>query len=193
MARHVFFSFHYQDVIDFRANVVRNHWTTKPDRRSAGFFDKSVWETAKKDSPLAVKRLVNKAITGTSRTAVLIGTETAYRPWVRYEIFRSLFAGNQIVGVHINGIKGRDQRTKAKGPSPFVALGLYYSDDGQKVTPCHLSGGSWHEFTEHPPYALKGRAPHDRWGRVFSLRGLGWHEYDWTADEGYANFASWVA
>ena len=29
MARRVFFSFHYQDVIDFRANVVRNHWLTK--------------------------------------------------------------------------------------------------------------------------------------------------------------------
>lgn len=25
MAKRVFFSFHYQDVIDFRANVVRNH------------------------------------------------------------------------------------------------------------------------------------------------------------------------
>lgn len=29
MAKRVFFSFHYQDVIDFRANVVRQHKTTK--------------------------------------------------------------------------------------------------------------------------------------------------------------------
>jgi len=48
MAKRVFFSFHYQDVIDFRANVVRKHWLTKRDREAAGFFDASVWETAKK-------------------------------------------------------------------------------------------------------------------------------------------------
>jgi hypothetical protein len=35
MAKRVFFSFHYQDVIDFRANVVRNHWLTKKDRKDA--------------------------------------------------------------------------------------------------------------------------------------------------------------
>ncbi len=51
MARRVFFSLHYQDVvIDFRANVVRNHWLTKPDRKDAGLFDASVWEKEKKES-----------------------------------------------------------------------------------------------------------------------------------------------
>ena len=44
MAKRVFFSFHYQDVIDFRANAVRNHWLTKADLEDAGFFDVSVWE-----------------------------------------------------------------------------------------------------------------------------------------------------
>jgi hypothetical protein len=51
MAKRIFFSFHYQDVIDFRANTVRNHWLLKKDREDAGFFDASVWEKAKKDSP----------------------------------------------------------------------------------------------------------------------------------------------
>lgn len=51
--------FHYQDVIDFRANVVRNHWLTKPDREEAGFFDASIWEKAKKTGALALKRLGN--------------------------------------------------------------------------------------------------------------------------------------
>ena len=46
MAKRVFFSFHYQDVIDFRANVVRNHKTTKHE--GAGYFDASIWEDAKK-------------------------------------------------------------------------------------------------------------------------------------------------
>ena len=44
MANSVFFSFHYQDVIEFRANVVRNHWVAKADRVAAGFYDASIWE-----------------------------------------------------------------------------------------------------------------------------------------------------
>ena len=62
MAKRVFFSFHYQDVIDFRANVVRNHWLTKDDRESAGFFDASIWESAKKEGSMAMKRLINKGL-----------------------------------------------------------------------------------------------------------------------------------
>lgn len=54
MAKRVFFSFHYQDVIDFRANVVRNHWVTK-DREEAGYFDASIWEEAQKKGDLALK------------------------------------------------------------------------------------------------------------------------------------------
>ncbi len=96
MAKRVFFSFHYQDVADFRANVVRQHWMTKPDRESAGFFDASVWETAKKTGSIAVKRLVNGGLDGTSVTCVLVGTETYQRPWVRYELLKSVSAGGII-------------------------------------------------------------------------------------------------
>ena len=41
MAKRVLFGFHYQDVIDFRANVVRGHWLTKPDREAAGLLSPS--------------------------------------------------------------------------------------------------------------------------------------------------------
>ena len=43
MASRVFFSFHYEDVKTFRADVVRNHSVTK-ERGEAGFFDASIWE-----------------------------------------------------------------------------------------------------------------------------------------------------
>lgn len=96
MAKKVFFSFHYQDVIDFRANVVRNHWLTKPDRQAAGFFDSSIWESAKKTSDLALKRLINSGLDNTSNTCVLVGTDTFNRRWVSYEIMKSLEKGNHI-------------------------------------------------------------------------------------------------
>ena len=72
MPKRVYFAFHYQDVIDFRANVVRNH--NFLDVESAGYYDHSIWEEAKKTSPLALKRLINAELQNTSVTAVLIGT-----------------------------------------------------------------------------------------------------------------------
>jgi len=88
MAKRVFFSFHHDDVKSFRANVVRQHWVTKPNRDVAGFFDASIWEKAKKEGSTALKRMINSGLKNTSNTCVLIGTGTYKRPWVRYEIFK---------------------------------------------------------------------------------------------------------
>src|SRR6202047_946436 len=82
MAKRVYFAFHYQDVIDFRANVVRKH-NFIGGVESAGYYDHSIWEEAKKTSPLALKRLINAELQNTSVTVVLIGTHTWARRWVR--------------------------------------------------------------------------------------------------------------
>lgn len=132
MARRVFFSFHYKDVIEFRANVVRKHWVAKPDREEAGYFDASIWEEAQKTNNLGLTRLINGALENTSATCVLVGSQTYARPWVRYEIVKSISRGNHVFAVHINKIKGKDQLTKSNGPNPFDFLSLRYSDDGKK-------------------------------------------------------------
>jgi hypothetical protein len=148
MAKRVFFSFHYQDVADFRANVVRTHWLTKPDRDSAGFFDASVWESAKRTGPIAVKRLINTAIDGTTVTCVLIGSETYARPWVRYEILKSFKKGNRLIAVQINSIKDKYQRTKPKGPNPLEYVGVTFSDLGDRMTLHAQRYGKWVEYSE---------------------------------------------
>jgi hypothetical protein len=194
MAKRVFFSFHYQDVSDFRANVVRNHWLTKPDRAAAGFFDASIWEQAKKESSIALKRMINSEIENTSVTCVLIGTYTYERPWVRYEILKSLKRGNNIIGVHINSIKGKDQKTKPLGPNPFDYVGVTFSDNGITATLIHLVNGEWKEYSE-----IDGRASY-RLEKPFSeeYRGKSWRlssfypVYDWDEHDGYNNFSSWV-
>jgi hypothetical protein len=53
MAKRVYFAFHYKDVSDFRANVVRNH-NFVGGVRTAGYYDHSIWEEAQKTSPLAL-------------------------------------------------------------------------------------------------------------------------------------------
>src|SRR5207249_11459385 len=97
MAKRIYFAFHYQDVINFRANVVRNHWLTKPDREDAGFFDASLWESVKKSGDTAIKQLINDALIGTTVTCVLVGSETYSRRWVRYEILKSFRKTNSLL------------------------------------------------------------------------------------------------
>lgn len=191
MAKRIFFSFHYQDVIDFRANTVRNHWLLKKDREDAGFFDASVWEKAKKDSPLALKRLINGAIKNTSNTCVLIGSETFERRWVKYEIIKSVAAGNHLFGVHINKIKGRNQLTKNYGNDPFDYLGYEYSEDGTKLHPIEYKNGKWVYFGDYDAYKLKSKPAQSKWGKAFKLS-KDYKTYCWIKDDGYNNFSSWT-
>lgn len=193
MAKRVFFSFHYQDVVDFRANVVRNHWLTKPDRESAGFFDASVWETAKKTSKLAVKKLINGGLEGTSVTCVLAGTETYSRPWVRYELLKSINRGNPVFAVQINSIAGKDERTKTEGPNPLDYLAVRYDSAGTTATYLEHVSGSWREYEE-----IAGTANHQTPLVPIQFRGKAMKLsefcpiYNWRAHDGYNNFANWI-
>jgi len=193
MAKRVFFCFHYQDVIDFRANVVRNHWMTKPDRESAGFFDASVWETAKKTGNTAVKRLIHSGLDGTSVTCVLVGSQTYARPWVRYEILKSFRKGNSIFAVHINSIHGKNQLSKPKGPNPLSFVGVTFSATGLTGTLWEKVNGEWQQYPE-----IDGSSSYQTGGVALMYHEKGfnlsqWYpEYDWVADDGYNNFANWV-
>lgn len=191
MAKRVFFSFHYQDVIDFRANVVRNHWLTKKDRKDAGFFDASIWEEAMKESDLALKRLINKEVQNTSVTAVLIGSQTFNRRWVSYEIIKSFEKGNKIVGVHINAIKGKDKKTKTKGPNPLYYLGYKISSDGKKLEFHDYVDKKWVKYTDVPGYTLNKVASAEYRNKYIRLSTIT-DVYDWVDDDGYNNFAKWV-
>jgi hypothetical protein len=190
MAKRVFFSFHYQDVIDFRANVVRNHWLTKPDRQSAGFFDSSIWEDAKKTSDLALKRLINSGLKNTSNTCVLVGSETFNRRWVSYEIMKSLEVGNHIFCVHINSIKGKNQKTKPHGENPLYYLGFSFSDDGKKVNLHDFINNKWIKYPDLEGWSVKEVDKKLR-GEIYRLSDE-LEIYDWIDDDGYNNFSNWV-
>jgi hypothetical protein len=123
MARRVFFSFHYERDI-WRASQVRNSWVTKGNGELAGFWDGASWEEVKRSGEDAVKRWIRKQLELTSVTVVLIGTETASRRYVQYEIEQSSEKGNGMMGVYIHQMKDRDGRTDYKGSDPFPKMGL---------------------------------------------------------------------
>lgn len=191
MAKRVFFSFHYQDVVDFRANVVRNHWVTK-DREDAGYFDASIWEDAKKKGIQSLKNLIQGGLDGTTATCVLIGSQTYARKWVRYEIIKSIEKGNRVFAVHINGIKGKDEKTKADGPNPFEYLAFKYSADGKSLEVLEYSEGKWIAYADCSGWNLKSPASEARRGKTLKLSELGYKVYSWANNDGYSNFADWV-
>jgi len=189
MAKRVYFAFHYQDVIDFRANVVRKHNFTE-GVKSAGYYDYSIWENAKSTSPATLKRLIDTELENTSVTVVLIGSDTWVRRWVRYEIFKSIERSNYVFGIHINGIKGKDGQIKPLGPNPFNNLAFKFNPAGTLITPTEWKDGAWRLYGDLDPYAPSIQ-PHPKKGN--HLRLTVWHPvYDWIQDNGYKNFESWI-
>jgi len=152
-----------------------------------------MWESAKRTGPIAVKRLINSGLDGTSVTCVLIGSETYARPWVRYEILKSFRKGNSLLAVHINSIKGRNQMTKTNGPDPLEYVGVSFSESGDTGTLWEKVNGEWKEYSE-----IDGSAAYRTGGLGQQYRGKGfnlsnWYpKYDWLADDGYKKFGNWI-
>lgn len=118
MARRVFFSFHFDNDI-WRANQVRNS-NVAAGSEVAGFFDHSEYEEAKK-SKGGIERMIQKHLKDTTVTVVLIGKETASRPWVKYEIEQSIARRNGLLGVHIHHLKNQKGESSLwRGSIPSV-------------------------------------------------------------------------
>ncbi len=186
MVRMVFFSFHYKRDV-WRANVVRNSWVTKPDRKAAGFIDAAEFEELKRQGDLAVKRWINSQLNGTSVTAVLIGYETYSRRWVRYEIVKSFDKGNGLLGIYIHNIKDKNGNTDYTGENPFKYVHVYISKDG-KAKYVEWKNSEWVKFDDYPDCSLNFDKKY--WtGEVYTFQ----HKlYDWVDDNGYNNFGNWV-
>ena len=190
MAKRVYFAFEYRDVQDFRANVVRNH-NFIGGIEAAGYYDHSIWEEAANANPLALKRLINAEFENSSVTAILIGSGTWARRWVRYEIMKSIERGNKVIGIHINSIAGKDKLTKALGPNPFDNMGVEISTNGTRAKPTEWKDGKWVYYTDLDSF---GVTPQPAENRGQHLRLSHWLPvYDWVGDNGYKHFSSWIS
>ena len=147
MARFVFFSFSYEDVKNFKVNIIRNSWLLK--NREETFVDGSIWEKSKTKGANFLKRLIEQGLNNTSVTVVLIGENTADRKWVNYEIIKSFERGNGILAIHINRLKGKTGITK-KGLNPLDRLGFQISEDGEKINFFELKNRKWIEYKDLP-------------------------------------------
>jgi len=129
MARKVFFSFHYERDAQ-RAAIVRN-CDMIPNDDEYGVIDRAEWETIERGGDRAIREWILSQLKHTTATVVLIGTETASRDWVHYEIKESWERGNAIVGLRIHAIKSFEQKTDPMGVNPLDLIKL---EDGRPLS-----------------------------------------------------------
>ena len=131
MARHAFFSFHFERDI-WRANQVRNSWVTKPNAEAAGFIDAANFEKLKKKGDAAIRDWIDLQLDGTSVAVVLVGERTCSSRWVKYEIRESIDRGNGLLGIDISKIKDLNKNiTDRCGKIPEgYAFYLWNNDKG---------------------------------------------------------------
>lgn len=138
MARRAFYSFHYLPD-SWRASIVRNIGAIDGNRPATD----NDWEAVKRGGDDAIKRWIADQMDGRSCTVVLIGTNTANRKWINYEIVRSWGAGMGVVGIRIHGLKNAAQQTTALGANPFDYID--YGNTGRKlssIVKCYNPGGT---------------------------------------------------
>jgi hypothetical protein len=119
MARRVFYSFHYQPDC-WRVSQVRNIGAIEENKPATD----NDWEQVKRGGDAGIQRWIDDQLDGRSCTVVLIGSQTANRKWINYEIIKSWNDRKGLLGIHVHNLKDRNQSQCAKGENPFDYIPL---------------------------------------------------------------------
>lgn len=117
MARKVFLSFHYD-------NDVRRVAQIKQMGALEGqpLLHANKWEEIKRRGDEAIKRWINDHMRDAECVIVLIGSQTAGRRWVRYEIEKAWGDRKGLMGVYIHNLKDPQTGKSSKGRNPFTGI-----------------------------------------------------------------------
>jgi Thoeris protein ThsB, TIR-like domain len=136
MARKVFHSFHYKKDSQ-RVQQVRNMGVIEGQR----LLSANEWEQVKKGGDDAIRDWISKQMAGKSCAVVLIGSATAGRRWINYEIKKAWRDERGVLGVYIHNLKDLAGNQSTKGRNPF---------DDLTVNGTNLSTAV---LTYNPPYS----------------------------------------
>jgi hypothetical protein len=90
------------------------------------------WEEITNAGEDAIKKWINEQMEYRSCAVVLIGSKTANRKWINYEIVKSWKKGMGVVGIYIHGLKNSNECISEKGENPFDYIN--YGDEGKKLS-----------------------------------------------------------
>lgn len=112
--RPVFLSFCYKDDVT-RVQQIRNMGTIIEGQPLLSSND---FETIKRQGETAIKNWIDGQLKYKQCLIVLIGKNTADRPWVQYEIRKAHEMGKPMFGIYIHNLKGLTG-VSSKGNNPF--------------------------------------------------------------------------
>lgn len=132
MAREpVFYSFHYANDV-FRVQQIRNMGVVDGNEPVSA----NDWEQVKRKGDAAVQKWVDDSMNYKRCVIVLIGSATASRPWVKYEIKRAWELKKGLFGIYIHNLKDPRTGTCSKGSNPFSNWNVGNQSMANLVT-CH--------------------------------------------------------
>lgn len=110
----VFYSFHFNNDV-MRVQQIRNIGAIE-DNTPVSPND---WEQVRKNGDTAIQKWIDDNMKYRRCVVVLIGQETANRPWVKYEIKKAWKDGRGVFGLFIHNIKCPRNGKSPKGRNPF--------------------------------------------------------------------------
>ena len=134
--KRVFLSFHYAND-NSRVQQIKNMGRIE----GQAILSSNEWEQVQRQGDATIKRWINAQMNGRSCVVVLIGSGTANRKWINYEIKKAWKDKKGVLGIYIHNLKDSDGNQAEKGSNPF-----------SKFT---INGVSMEEIvkTYNPPYS----------------------------------------
>jgi predicted transcriptional regulator len=114
MGRKVFFSFNYKED-NWRASQIRNIGRIEGNQSVSD----NDWEAVKRGGDVSIRKWIDQQMQRRSCIIVLVGSHTANRKWINYEIASAWNSGRGLFGIRIHGIKDKNGRQSSKGNNPF--------------------------------------------------------------------------
>lgn len=125
--RQVFFSFHFDNDV-MRVQQIRNIGVIEGNTP----VSVNAWEDVKRKGEDSIKQWIDENMKNKSCVIVLVGKDTASRPWVTYEIVKAWNDGKPVFGIHIHNIKCPKNGTSTLGSNPFDGITL--GQNGKKLS-----------------------------------------------------------
>jgi MTH538 TIR-like domain (DUF1863) len=119
VAKSVFYSFHYE----------RDNWRVQEIMKMGALQGQTIlnaqqWEEVKRKGEAAIKQWIADQMAYKSAVVVLVGAQTASRPWVLHEIAYAWDNKKPLVGVRIHGLADGNGKTDSYGDNPFSSVKL---------------------------------------------------------------------
>lgn len=128
----VFYSFHFNNDV-MRVQQIRNIGAIEGNPPTSP----NEWEQIKRAGKQAIERWIDNNMKYKRCVVVLIGSETASRPWVDYEINKAWNDGKALIGIYIHNIRCPRNGISSKGRNPFDNFSFNNGNKLSSVIPCY--------------------------------------------------------